>query len=298
MTPAQINCFLEVARCQSFSKAAAHLFISQPAVSKQLSQLEKDLGYILIDRSYGRAILTPVGQLCFDFFTRMEHEFDALKAEANRITSGHMGDIRLGCLDGWDLSTFYPELKGLLVEKYPDLRLHLDGYNHIQVLDALKRTEIDVAITLEITLRGQAEFSHRNMTSAPAVILISSLHPLAHKEDLSLYDLRDDPFYIISPSSHVENPMKQLAVNLCQQAGFEPKLEYIPNSASVLMRLQAGTGVQVTCAWTSACKIPMYRVIPLELDLNISAVWLEDDQHPAKRIFIDELYRHYHPIHP
>ncbi len=295
MTPAQINCFMEVARSQSFSKAAAHLFISQPAVSKQLAQLEKELGATLIDRGNGHASLTQVGQLYFDFFARMEREFFKLRQKTAQLTTGHVGDIRLGCLDGWDLSTFYPELKGLMVEKYPDIHLHLDGYNHIHVLDALARKEIDVAITLEITLRGQSEFSHRNITSAPVVTLISSLNPLANKEDFSLFDLRDEPFYIISPSPLAENPMKQLAVDLCHQAGFEPKLEYIPNSASVLMRLQAGTGAQITCAWTGACRLPFYQVIPLSSQLNISAAWLEDNQNPAKRIFIDELYRHYHP---
>ena len=295
MTLAQISCFMEVAKYQSFSKAAEHLYISQPAVSKQVSLLEKALDMPLIDRSYGGAQLTAAGKMFYKFFQKASDDFIKLSNEAREITSGHTGDLRLGCLDGWDLSTFYPELRGILVEKYPKLQVNLDGYNHIHVIDALRRKEIDVAITLEITLRGQPDVSKRNVTSVPVVMLISTMHPLAQKENLTLADFKDDPFYVIAPAAGTDNPMEQLAIDACHAAGFHPKIEHTPNSASVLMRLQGGTGAQITCAWTGACKLPSYRMIALDQMLNISAVWLENNSNPAKQVFINELYRHYHP---
>ena len=295
MTLAQIACFMEVAKYQSFSKAAEHLYVSQPAVSKQVSLLEKSLETTLIDRSYGGAQLTATGKMFYKFFRKAEDDFNKLSDEARKIASGHTGDLRLGCLDGWDLSTFYPEFRGLLAEKYPKLQVALDGYNHIQVLDALRRKEIDVAITLEITLQGQPDVLCRNVTSAPVVMLISTLHPLAKKENLTLADFKDDPFYAISPSAGNDNPMEQLAIDVCQAAGFTPQIEHTPNSASVLMRLQNGIGAQITCAWTGACKLPLYRVIPLDQMLNISVAWLDTNTNPARQVFIDELYRHYHP---
>lgn len=295
MTLAQISCFMEVAKYQSFSKAAEHLYISQPAVSKQVSLLEQSLNISLIDRSYGGAQLTAAGKMFYKFFRKAEDDFNKLNDTARNIARGHTGDLRLGCLDGWDLSTFYPELRGLLVEKYPNLHINLDGYNHIHVIDALRRKEIDVAITLEIALRSQPDVSQRIVTSAPVVMLISTLHPLASKENLTLSDFRNDPFYVISPTAGSDNPMEQLAVEVCRSAGFTPHIEHTSSSASVLMRLQNGKGVQITCAWTGACRLPLYRVIPLDKMLNISAAWLDDKSNPAKQVFIDELYRHYHP---
>ena len=293
MTLAQISCFMEVAKYKSFSKAAEHLYISQPAVSKQVSLLEKSLEMPLIDRSAGSIQLTAAGKMFYKFFQKTANEFNALTDEARKITSGHTGDLRLGCLDGWDLSTFYPEFRDVLVKKYPKLQLNLDGYNHIHVIDALRRKEIDVAITLEITLQGQPDVSKRTVTSAPIVMLISTLHPLANKENLTLADFKDDPFYVIAPAAGNENPMEQLAISICESAGFTPKIEHTPNSASVLMRLQNGIGAQITCAWTGACKLPLYRVITLDQTLNISAAWLDNNSIPAKQVFIDELYRHY-----
>ena len=295
MTIAQISYFMEVAKYKSFSRAAEHLYVSQPAISKQVALLEKSLGVALIDRTYGGAQLTEAGKMYYKFFRKTEDEFSKVCDEVRKISSGHAGDLRLGCLDGWDLSTFYPEFRGLLAEKYPKMQVALDGYNHIQAIDALRRNEIDLAITLDITLQGQSDILRRTVTSAPVVVLISSLHPLAKKEHLTLADFKDDPFYAISPAVGSSNPMEQLAVDVCQAAGFTPKIEHTPNSASVLMRLQNGIGAQITCAWTGACKLPLYRVIPLEQMLDISVAWLDTNTNPARQVFIDELYRHYHP---
>lgn len=294
MTKAQITCFMEVAKYQSFSKAASHMYISQPAVSKQVSLLEEALELPLISRTPSGIQLTKAGKMFYDFFQKYFDEFNSVWSEAKRLSSGQAGTIRLGCLDGWDLSSFYPELRGILVEKYPHLRINLDGYNHISVLDALRRGEIDLAVTLEIALQHQPDLSIRNVTSAPTVMLISSLHPLAQKENLTLSDFRNDPFFVISPAAGGDNPMEKLTIDVCGAAGFTPEIEHTPNSASVLMRLQSGIGVQITCAWTGACSLPLYRVIALEKMLNISAVSLKSNPNPAVRVFVDELYRHYH----
>ncbi|MCC8078271.1 MAG: LysR family transcriptional regulator [Oscillospiraceae bacterium] len=294
MTIAQINCFMEVARHQSFSKAAAQLFISQPAVSKQVSLLEKMLGVALIDRTYSTIQLTQAGKMFYDFFAENTERFHELLVEAKLVDRGHVGDLQLGCLDGWDISTFFPKMQGVLEDKYPNLHLRLNGYNHAQILDALSRGEIDVAVTLDITLHGgQSKFSYRPFTHAPVVVLFSALHPLAEKKDLSLYDFRDSPFYVITPQAVGSNAMEQLTLDVCKAAGFRPRIEHVPSSASVLLRLQGGLGVQITCEWTGACMLPLYRIMPLERELDIDAVWMENQQNPAKHIFLNELFAHY-----
>ena len=293
MTIAQINCFMEVARCQSFSKAASHLYISQPAISKQVSLLEKSLGVTLFDRTFNAAQLTQVGKMFYEHFQKGSIEFHALMTEAKQITTGHAGNLRLGCLDGWDLSEFFPKMRAVLGDKYPHLQLDLNGYNHTSALDALLQDDIDMAITLSITLHGQPEFSYREFTSAQTVVLFSAHNPLAAKKELTLWDFRDEPFFVITPQPGAANPMEQLTIEVCEAAGFTPKIERTSSSASVLLRLQGGTGAQITSEWTGACKLPIYRMLPLNHNLGISAVWLENQQNPAKHVFISELFSHY-----
>ena len=293
MTKAQIFCFMEVAKYKSFSRAASHMFISQPAVSKQIGLLEEDLKLPLFDRTPPGLRLTEAGELFYTFFRKYTEEFNHVWEEAKRLSGKQTGTINLGCLDGWDISAFYPELRGVLKEKYPNLNMNLDGFNHIAVVDALRRGEIDIAISLEIALQHEPNLSFRNITAAPVVMLISKQHPLAEKEPFSLFEFKDEPFYVIAPTSRGDNPMERLTIEVCEAAGFSPIIEQTPNSASVLMRLQGGFGAQITCAWTGACKLPSYKTIVLDQTLNISAAWVANGKKPAKLVFIDELCHHY-----
>ena len=291
MTNAQINCFLTVIKYQSFSKAAEKMFISQSAVSKNISQLEKNLGYMLIDRSNGVVKLTAVGELFYNYYIEMDRKYKDLLEEVTRLTSRQAEDIHLGCLDGWDLSHFYPQIKTRFSEKYPEASLTLEGYNHISILDAITDGSIDIGLTLGITIPKKSAFVNRVITSTPAIIILSASHPLADKEDLKLTDLKDEPFYVIAPSPQETNPLEQLAVLLCRSAGFEPKIEYASNSATILMRLQSGKGSQITCNWTSAARFPIYRTVKLNYHLDICAVWLNNEKVSSKHLFVNELMR-------
>ena len=292
MTNAQINCFLAVIKYKSFSKAADHLYVSQSAISKNISQLEKSVGYILIDRANGSVRLTAVGELFYQFFLENEARLERLKKEVEILTSDQADDIRLGCLDGWDLSQFYPRIRNIFRDKYPSVRLNLEGYDHVAILHALSQKIIDVAITLAITLPANSKIISRTIATAPAIMMFSSNHRLADKPDLSLYDFRDEPVYIISPDNRAEiNPMEQLALELCRKAGFEPKLSYVPNSASILLKLQSGEGVQITCQWTCASHFSLYKTRKLDKELEICAAWMDDGRTPSKHLFVNELLR-------
>jgi len=282
---------MAVVKYQSFSKAADRMYISQSAVSKNISQLEKSLGYILIDRSGGSIRLTAVGELFYDYYKRADEQYQRLMEQVHMLTDNQAGDIRLGCLDGWDLSQFYPQMRNLFKEKYPGVSLSLEGYDHLGILEALSANKIDIAITLGITLPRQSRFVSRSISTTSTVMMFSSSHHLAQKDDLSPYDFRDEPFYVIAPAKQEVNPMEQLALMAGRSAGFEPRIEYAPNSATILMRLQSGSGVQVTSGWTCATRFSIYKTLDLNHKLNVAAVWQDDGRTPSKHLFVNELMR-------
>ncbi len=288
---AKTNCFFAVVKYSSFSKAADHLYISQSAVSKNISQLEKDLGYLLIDRTDGTVRLTAAGKLYYDYLVDADARHNELMSNLKALASSRADAIRLGCLDGWDLSQFYPKIRNIFREKYPGISLSLEGYNHATILDALNEGKIDIGITLRATLPKQGKFSSRTIATAPAVAMFSSSNPLTEREDLTLQDLADEEFYVITPNHSTNNPMEQLTMFLCRNAGFEPKIEYAPNSAAILMRLQGGSGVQITSDWTCAAHFSIYRTLPLGNRLGVSAVWIDDGNTPSKHLFVNELLK-------
>ncbi len=280
---------MEVARCQSFSKAASHMYISQPAVSKQISLLEKSLSLTLVDRTPSGVQLTEAGKLFYRFFEKSYSDFHTIWDAAQRTSAQERQNIRLGSLDGWDMSSF-ASLQNLT--KNSSRKVTLDGYNHIAILDALQNGAIDIAITLGIAAENQPDLSVQKLTSAPTVMLYSARNPVAQKDNITLKDFQNDPFFVISPTMGNDNPMEKLAIDVCREAGFTPDIEYVPSSAAILMRLQGGSGVQVTCSWTSACQMPLFRITPLNHMLDIVAVWVDNNDPPGKIDFVDDLCTH------
>lgn len=110
MNDLQIDYFMAVATNLSFTKTSEELFVSQPAISRQISQLEKELGCRLFRRNNQGTELTEEGRLYFDLFSKYKAEFINTKLKAERITGKNKAVMRVGFLEGWDLFNIIPPI--------------------------------------------------------------------------------------------------------------------------------------------------------------------------------------------
>lgn len=286
MTQSQIQYFLAVAREMSFSKAAEALFVSQPAVSRQVLLLEQELGVPLFARTNQGITITDAGREFERFFHETQRQFQEL---LDRTRSGNetvRGTVNVGCAEAWDLSEFYPELSGFLAEKYPNLTLNLCGVNHDRLFPALRHGEVDVAITMESLLRGHKEVSSARLTQRAGLLLFSAHHRLAGKPGLALADFKDDPFYVTAPASMKEAEIDVLS--LCADADFLPAIEHVPTLSAAYMKLQSGRGVLYSNDWIMAKNNPIFASLPLNQKRSICLAWQSDNRSPLTHLFINE----------
>lgn len=241
MTQSQIQYFLLVAKEKGISKAAEILFVSPPAVSRQLSVLEDELGAPLFDRRNRGIEITEAGLAFENLFSNFQMRFkETLRAIHNRDKQ-LSGNYYLGCLEGWDLSSFYPDIHVILKQKYPEIQLHLDGYNLDQMLYALRRGEVDGVIAITSLFDCYNDILTQHLTQINGLLLFSVRHQLAQKENLKLSDFRSSTFYVTAPQG-----MKIATIDLisiCKSSGFIPKLEYLPTLSAAYMKLQSEEGV-------------------------------------------------------
>lgn len=280
---------MAVVENRSFSRAAEHLFISQSAVSKNVSLLEKEFGSVLIKRSGNSIMLTESGKLVYDFLKDYTDSLGNLKQQIELMEKKAGSVVNLGCLDGWNLSQFYPKILKKFAKLYPETELTLDGYDHVALAKAVMDGKFDAAVTLEILLDENSPLSKRTIASVPTIALFSSSHSDKTVAE-GLYGFRNEPFYVIAPRGSTVTPLEELALKLCRQNGFEPRIEYVLNSNAALLKLQSGRGVQITSSWTSASASSYYSSIDLGYELNVCAIWKE---HPAKRsksLLLEELF--------
>lgn len=148
MTQSQVTYFLTVAETLSFSKAAAVLFVSQPAVSKQVSLLEDELGLSLFDRTRQGVFLTDAGRLFRDLFQDYNERFRATLDEAHQLSHRVHDVICVGCSEDFHLSQFYSDIQTFYRERYPNLSLALSVCPDERLVPMLRDGQFDLILSL------------------------------------------------------------------------------------------------------------------------------------------------------
>ncbi len=97
MTDLQVRCFLEVAKCLNFTKAAKNLFISQSNISRQIASFEEELGLALFDRNTKGVKLTLQGQMLAETLSEMVSEWKLVCSRAKNSVKKYNGCITIGC---------------------------------------------------------------------------------------------------------------------------------------------------------------------------------------------------------
>lgn len=164
MNSLMIDYFMAVATNLSFTKTSEELFVSQPAISKQIAQLEKELGAKLLIRNNKRTELTEVGRLYYDLFSKYKADFMSVRIEADRILEKKKVIIRLGILEGWDLADVMPAMIKEFKDKYPDAEISLSCCGVKELSNALIKNSLDIAVTLKNSISMLTELKCTDLT--------------------------------------------------------------------------------------------------------------------------------------
>ncbi|WP_298034208.1 LysR family transcriptional regulator [uncultured Dysosmobacter sp.] len=183
--------FLEVAREGSVTRAAERLHISQPTLSKQLKDLEGELGKKLFVRGSHDVKLTDEGMLLRKRAEDILNMADKTLEEFKSLGEFTGGDVWVGCAES-DGIKHLARCYMALLERYPGLRLHLQSGNSADVTERLDRGLLDFAIIVH-----EVDLSKYNYLELPATdhygVLMRKDSPLASKEAVGVDDLLDLP---------------------------------------------------------------------------------------------------------
>ena len=286
MTISQINCFLAVAECGSFSRAAEKLFTSQPAVSKQVSALEEEYGFPLFVRVRGGAGLTAEGEIMRELFLNFSREHAAAVARARGVSRRET--VRIGWLEGWDMSLFYGRVIEHFARKFPGISLDLEGYSFADMLPAIKRGDVDMLISLGSSLRDHAELETAELTTTGGVIIFSREHPLADKPGLCWEDFSSEVFFSINEPEGAKNT-SGFTRSECRRHGFEPEIMNVPSVTNAFLKMQSNVGVFFVDDWIAIRSSPQMRYINVDSTFDIAVGWLRSGCGETARRVIDEL---------
>ena len=279
----QIKYFLGVAETLNFSKAAVNLNIVQPALSRQIRQLEQDLGVILFERNNRNVWLTPAGLYLRDELIKLDKRFKDILDYAISIQNGHVGTIRIG-YPGSALYSILPEVLCLLQQKLPLLDGVLSEMPEMEMLENLINGHIDVCFSREETY-DHPRICQRQLFSEQLALVVPEHHPLTKENFKSVGQCRGDGF--ILPYLADWQRYRQLIYSIFNKENFAPRVVYESNFGATIMRLvEKNLGVSIlplSYRMGSSLKV---RFIPLKTQTTLYVGWRSDDQNPIVQNFI------------
>lgn len=233
--------FLEVARQLHFRKAAETLAVAQPALSRQIAQLEEAVGTPLFTRTRRRVELTPAGAA---FAQRVEPVLRSLAAAGQELRSlalGETGHVRVA-FTGLAMATVLPEILREFNRRHPGIRLELNESPTSAQLAALQVGELGCGFFHpDATSQTPGVRTHMLLRERNGILLPAG-HALAKKTTLTLRDLKEVPF-VLFPRAN--NPgFYDRIIAACSQAGVTPKIaeEVWPRTNGIGL-VRAGIGI-------------------------------------------------------
>ncbi len=286
MTNGQINCFLKVVDEGSFAKAAAALFISQPAISKSISKMEEELGFDLLERKIGALQPTAAGRALYHFFKTSLENYNELIAEIHSSLSKLSGTVRLGCPETWNPSKFYDKIIEHFKKLYPSVSLTLECGSIPHLISKLQSGKLDIIISHEFHPPVQYGFTVRRLTDTGCGMLYSNVY---FKDVHSLSDLKDADF--LHFDSDVEKKFSTLVKRVCQDSGFSPNFKNCGQFASALFKMSCGQGAMFFTDWDNAINNSSYTYLPLDYRCTVNIIYPAVAQNAKTHIFAEELIK-------
>ncbi len=282
-----LHAFLTVAEECHFGRAAERLGISQPPLSRQIQQLEAELGVKLFSRNSRSVALTREGT---EYLKAIRPHLEGLDAAAaaTRVSRRHpTGRVRAGFVSNLAYG-FMPGLLESLRKAAPGIGVELSELPSPEQVRELHERRLDIGLVmLPVEDPG---LKMRMLFREPVVAMLPAGHPAASPGKLSLKTLARESF-VMCPRYRLSG-FHETILDLCRTAGFEPHVDHEASSKTMVTELVAsGLGVSLVPESATAHRHPGVVYRPLAdapWPLEIAAVWLDERMNPALRAFLDQ----------
>lgn len=233
--------FLAVAKDLHFRKAAERLYISQPGLSRQIKQMEDDLGVLLFERHNRKVELTEAGLYLKTELTRNLKELEDILRHAKLLNTGISGNLRFGYI-GSAMHQLIPNLLLKFKNEYPNVTFTLREMDNQRQIKNLLLKNIDVGfVRLE---RVPKTLTIVPVLKEPFCLVLPKDHPLHTKVFKSLNQLKNESFILFDPTY---NPYYyEKVMHLFDDSGFSPIISHNTIHANSIYRLvENGFGISI-----------------------------------------------------
>ncbi len=285
----QLRYFVAVAQTGHVGRAAERLAISQPPLSRQVRELEEQLGVELFSRERRRLKLTHAGTELLSRAEALLAQAAEFEQSAVRASQGVEGRLTLGCVEGALHAGLVQADITALAAVAPKLVVELRSHRSQAIIDGLRRGELDAGYTYAAPPDDDEHLATAIRLDEPYVLALPRGHALTRARSLRPRHLDGLPFVGLSSTTQAAARVTFLAG--CHAAGFTPDLRYEAASlSSVLSLVAAGLGLAIVGEGSQRHGAPgvSFRALPwLPMRLRVHLVWSRRPVSAAVRRFVE-----------
>lgn len=235
----QIQYFIEVAKREHVTEAALRLHVAQSAVSKQIANLEAELGVQLFIREGRNIKITPIGKIFLNHAESAMRAIENAKQEMEEFLDPEKGTIRIGFPSSLAAHTL-PTAISAFRQHHPQVGFQLRQGSYQQLIESVNKGDIDLALLGPVPI-DEKHIMGKILFLEKIVALLPITHPLASQRFIDLHDLRNDSF-VLFPTSFI---LRDIVIQACFQIGFSPNISFEGEDIDAIKGLVA-TGLGVT----------------------------------------------------
>ena len=235
MSDFRLKVFQCVAKNLSFTKASQELFISQPAITKHIHELESNYGAQLFERKGNRITLTDAGRLLLNHCEQILDEYKKLDYEMNLLHNDFVGELRLGA--STTIAQYVlPPILARYIKRYPKVKLSLLNGNSRDIEEALQEHRIDLGLVEGTNRLPNLKYS--KFLDDELVAVIPSDSRLTDKEEMTPQELKNIPLVLREYGSGTLDVIEQALSRHQIRLGDLHILMYLGSTESIKLFLQ------------------------------------------------------------
>jgi len=279
--------FVAVAEDLNFTKAAAKLHLAQPSLTRQIHNLEEEIGVRLLSRTKSHVALTEEGRS----FLVDARRILALATESilavQRLGRGETGQLNIAYLSNFDFELL-PETLAAFRQTFPHVALNLFDMTPAEQVRALEARKIDLGFVGLPPPAGARQLTWESIARQRTIVVLPVKHPLARKRQIKLTDLKTMFFVGLSEKTHPG--FRDWLNATCQPAGFTPRILQDAELEPALMTFVAeGLGVSLAREHIKKLAHPGVALRPLTpaVKSDYCIAWNRDNDSKALHQYIE-----------
>lgn len=277
--------FIAVAEEKNIGRAALRLHISQPPLTRQIQQLEKELGVQLLIRTPRGVELTQAGETFLQEACNIRELVELAVERTRRTGMGKLGRLDIGIF-GTGIFSAIPKLLQQFRDTNPDVRVVLHTMSKAEQIEALRQRRISIGFNRMV--EPLPDIHSELIMRERLMLAVNDTHPLSSEKEVSFAELGKQPL-VLFPTGARPNFVDRI-IELCRSMGFTPDISQIVGDAVTGVALVAG-GFGITVVPESAISLAPKGIVYLPFSDNpaatvdLSCIYRKEDASPILQSF-------------